>query len=238
MHRARILPAVLLIASPFTAASSQGRNWRDNLEAQLRDSIQLTKTDVDHVRITKPGSMFSIQREGISADLSSDATHLVNHVNSEGGVRQAKGLVAGLVSKRTNRDWSIGDKVYITGLDVGKNDVTVRFISQATFPIERNGNTVQTRYGSDLRYDFVKDSLEHTDVAGVLARIRQVLELVASTATAAGAQPKTVELGQTTTQVEAAFGKPEKIIKLGAKVVYVYKDVKVTFTDGKVSDVQ
>ena len=174
MSRAILLRIVLVVA-PFTAAGAQA-NWRDQLETQLRDSIQLTKTTVDHVGITKPGSLFSIQRDGISGELASDGTHRVNHVNVEGSVRQAKGLVAGFATKSTNRDWSIGDKVYVTGLDVGKNDVTVRFISQATFPIIRNGRTEQTRYSSDLRYDFFKDSLERTDAGAVLARIRQVLE--------------------------------------------------------------
>jgi hypothetical protein len=42
----------------------------------------------------------------------------------------------------------------------------------------------------------------------------------------------------TTDQVESALGKPDKIFNLGAKQIYVYKDVKVTFLNGKVSDVQ
>jgi len=38
--------------------------------------------------------------------------------------------------------------------------------------------------------------------------------------------------------VKAALGPPEKIVNLGAKQIYVYKDLKVTFVNGKVSDVQ
>ena len=34
------------------------------------------------------------------------------------------------------------------------------------------------------------------------------------------------------------MGKPEKIFNLGPKQIYMYKDVKVTFLNGKVSDVQ
>lgn len=52
------------------------------------------------------------------------------------------------------------------------------------------------------------------------------------------AVPKKVELGQTAEQVEATLGKPEKIINLGPKTVYVYKDLKIIFMDGKVTDVQ
>jgi hypothetical protein len=52
------------------------------------------------------------------------------------------------------------------------------------------------------------------------------------------AEPQTVQLGMTTDQVQSALGKPEKIFNVGAKQIYVYKDVKVTFLNGKVSDVQ
>jgi hypothetical protein len=52
------------------------------------------------------------------------------------------------------------------------------------------------------------------------------------------AEPQTIEKGQTTDQVQAAMGKPEKIVNLGTKQIYVYKDIKVTFLNGKVSDVQ
>jgi hypothetical protein len=50
--------------------------------------------------------------------------------------------------------------------------------------------------------------------------------------------PKTISLGQTKDQVTANFGQPVKIVKLGAKEIYYYKDLKVTFVAGKVSDVQ
>lgn len=32
--------------------------------------------------------------------------------------------------------------------------------------------------------------------------------------------------------------KPDKIVHLGAKMIYVYKDMKIVFVDEKVSDVQ
>jgi hypothetical protein len=52
------------------------------------------------------------------------------------------------------------------------------------------------------------------------------------------APPKTIALGQTVDQVVATFGQPQKVVKLGAKEIYVYSDMKVTFVNGKVSDVQ
>ncbi|HXM65331.1 MAG TPA: hypothetical protein VN911_01265 [Candidatus Acidoferrum sp.] len=52
------------------------------------------------------------------------------------------------------------------------------------------------------------------------------------------AEPQSIEKGMTTEQVEGAMGKPEKIVNLGPKKIYVYKDLKVTFLNGKVFDVQ
>jgi hypothetical protein len=51
-------------------------------------------------------------------------------------------------------------------------------------------------------------------------------------------EPQQIEKGQTPDQVKAAIGQPDKIVNLGAKQIYVYKDIKVTFINGKVSDVQ
>jgi hypothetical protein len=55
---------------------------------------------------------------------------------------------------------------------------------------------------------------------------------------AAQAPPATITLGQTTDQVTAALGTPKRIIDLGAKKIYVYQDMKITFKEGKVSDVE
>jgi hypothetical protein len=52
------------------------------------------------------------------------------------------------------------------------------------------------------------------------------------------AAPKTVSLGQTKDVVTANFGQPDKIAKVGTKEIYYYKDFKVTFVNGKVTDVQ
>ena len=52
------------------------------------------------------------------------------------------------------------------------------------------------------------------------------------------APPKNIDLGMTKDQVVANFGQPERTAKVGAKEIYFYKDLKVTFVGGKVSDVQ
>lgn len=52
-------------------------------------------------------------------------------------------------------------------------------------------------------------------------------------------ETKSIEVGQTKDQVLAILGKPDKIIKAaGTKEIYQYKDIKVTFVNGKMTDAQ
>jgi hypothetical protein len=55
---------------------------------------------------------------------------------------------------------------------------------------------------------------------------------------APSAPPATVSLGQTIDQITAMLGAPKSIVNLGAKKIYVYPDMKITFTAGKVTDVK
>ena len=50
--------------------------------------------------------------------------------------------------------------------------------------------------------------------------------------------PQSVEKGQTIEQVVALWGQPQKIVNLDTKTIYYYPDAKITFLNGKVSDVQ
>jgi hypothetical protein len=50
--------------------------------------------------------------------------------------------------------------------------------------------------------------------------------------------PPTVSLGQTRAQVVGILGEPVRKAKIGIKEIYSYKDLKVTFVNGKVKDIQ
>jgi hypothetical protein len=52
------------------------------------------------------------------------------------------------------------------------------------------------------------------------------------------ADPTSISEGQTIDQVVAALGQPVKKAKVGTKDIYYYKDLKITFVNGKVTDVQ
>ena len=52
------------------------------------------------------------------------------------------------------------------------------------------------------------------------------------------AAPLTISVGETIDGVIAVLGQPARIAKAGNKDIYIYKNLRVTFIDGKVTDVQ
>jgi hypothetical protein len=47
--------------------------------------------------------------------------------------------------------------------------------------------------------------------------------------------PKSIGVGQTPEEVTSVLGQPKNILDLGAKKIYVYPDIKVTFVGGKMT---
>ena len=74
--------------------------------------------------------------------------------------------------------------------------------------------------------------------APVAAPAPPPMQAIAPPPPPADAPPPTISLGQTKEQVTAAFGQPTRMAKLGVKEIYYYKDMKVTFTNGKVTNVE
>ena len=50
--------------------------------------------------------------------------------------------------------------------------------------------------------------------------------------------PQTISKGDTKDQVVEILGLPQRVVKAGTKEIFYFKDVKVTFVNGKVSDVE
>ena len=224
-----------LISLLGAASIATAAEWKDVLKENVESTYKLSKIGLDRIRVTQPGTLFVIQADGIAGDLATDATFTQNIVE-DGQVRSPKGAVAFLQNKRTDHMFKAGDKVYFWKTSVGNDNLSLFFLSYDTFSVnEKGGRSSQMRYKILLDFKFPKDSLSTAD----WSMVKQAIQRVVTPEDEIKAAPaKTVSLGQTTVEVEAAFGKPEKVINLGSKVTYIYKDVRVVFVDGKVSDVQ
>ena len=76
------------------------------------------------------------------------------------------------------------------------------------------------------------------EVAGAVTGDASGPSAAAAAPAAPAAPPAEITLGQTIDQVTAILGAPKTVVDLGNKKTYVYKDMKVIFTGGKVTDVQ
>jgi hypothetical protein len=214
--------AALLAA---TCAEAAKPAWQTKLEESLTGGYEPSKISLDATRITKPGALLVIRKENVAADIAGSLSLWKNKV-VDGKVQQGSGNA--YVFKP-------GEKVYVRRLFVTDTEVQFMLVSAEMYDVNVRGTTQRTRYQSNLYFEFPKGTLEGMDAEAVKKVIDGVL---ATEATVNTVKTATVELGQTPEQVEAALGKPDTVVKLGAKMTYVYKTMKVIFQDGKVADVQ
>lgn len=157
-------------------------------------------------------------------------------------------------SASESRDLSTGEKVYPAKIEVhpDKGQVILQIVECDSC----NGATQPSSYKAEVVFQFAAGSLDGGSVNQVVDTINQVLAFDENSDTSqqaganssqsaqnapvdqASAQPQTIHLGQSIDEVVAVFGQPEKILSLGDKQIYVYKDVKITFVNSKVSDMQ
>ncbi len=157
----------------------------------------------------------------------------------------------------STRFFNKGEKVYPANLNVDVKNEKVVFDVVACDTC--NQTNPPTYYKAEVDFQFAQGFLEKGDVSKIEDTIGEVFQIdnsapdagqqaqqpaaadqqqPAAAPAAAPAQPVSIQIGQTIDQVVAALGQPDKMVNLGAKQIYVYKDLKVTFVNGKVSDVQ
>jgi hypothetical protein len=150
-----------------------------------------------------------------------------------------------------------GEKFWVTEVVAQKGGILVKTFSEP-YP-DSSGNKI--RYYGEIAFPFAKHSAPSVeDFVKTVSEVitvqpaddsGQPAQAAASAAAPAPAfmpdtpppppsdtPPPTIALGQTKDQVTAALGQPTRRAKVGVKEIFFYKDQKVTFTNGKVSDVE
>jgi hypothetical protein len=162
-----------------------------------------------------------------------------------------------------SRKFVTGEKFWITGITAQKDGILVSTFSDP-FP-DPSGN--QVRYFGEIKFpfakghvppvdDFVKTVSEvitvqpaenqgnqenQGDQGGQPAAAPEApapVQEIAPPPPPADTPPPTIALRQTKDEVIAVMGQPMRIAKLGVKEIFYYKDMKVTFTNGKVSNIE
>ena len=234
------------VMSGFAATPQEGAP--PSLKEQLQAQYKLAKLECNsgQAAVKEPGTVLVIQQAGILG-VSPRSMVLAPAVYKDGSLHPPGGLATAMAGKDTSQ-LPVGDKVYVTKIDANlkKDRVTFRIIECDAC----NGTAQPSSYKADIFFEFPKGSLQTTSVPDVEDTIAKVFAIDTPTTEAqppapapqgpppAQAPPASIQLGQTIDQVVAALGQPKKTVDLGSKKIYVYKDLKVTFVNGKVTDVQ
>lgn len=157
-----------------------------------------------------------------------------------------------------SRYYVTGEKFWVTGIEVkdaGKDSaVVMQFFTDAVNDVRYSGAlAIPFKEGLPSPDEVVKrveEVVKVDDSNGGGGEQQQQAAAPAPPAEAApppiapppppsdAAPPPTVSLGQTRDQVVAILGEPVHKAKVGIKDIYTYKDLKVTFVNGKVKDIQ
>jgi hypothetical protein len=218
------------------------------LEDQLKSQYKLAKMGLDSSgsSLVEAGTVLVIQKGGILGVPPKNMA-MAPATYKDGDLHSPSGFATGMMGHNT-RQLAVGEKVFITKMDIHeKNDKIMLTIVECD---SCNGAQQPSSYKSAVVFQFPKDYLSKADISQIRDVISQVLAPDTSgqqqqtqaqqqqAPSQAAVTPQTIQLGQTVDQAKSALGQPEKIVDLGKKQIYVYKDLKVTFVDGKVSDVQ
>jgi hypothetical protein len=217
--------------------SSQGLakdDWKRALREKLEATMTLTKLGLDYLRVTGPGTAFVIGKGNIGGQQAGSVTMKVI-VRKDGRVEDAGGVGALIIARKDFRQFQPGERVYVRQVEVKDNEIWYYIHACDTMPVGNVGSTRHTRYKALLAFEFDKGYLKTADFGKVKERIDAVLQ---DEQQAKAASTRTIVLGQTTAEVEKILGKPETIISLGSKTIYIYKEMRVVFAGGKVADAQ
>jgi hypothetical protein len=233
MTHLRLLLLLVLAVGMVSPCEVAAQAWKDALDASLDSAIKITRTTSDRLRVEEAGTIMVVQHEGITASAGKGAFFL-NNKSRYGEVKAPGFQLVKASDEKTDRPYAVGERVYVTDIKVKDNAIVFLLLSREVASIAVKGSTQQTRYRAAITFEFSEKYLATATADSVIAGISKVLTIER---TAPGGT-KTIALGQTRAQVEDILGRPERIVDLGAKVIYAYKDMKVTFVDGKVTDVQ
>jgi hypothetical protein len=111
----------------------------------------------------------------------------------------------------------------------GLPTIEVAMRSQTAAPYAADLPPAEANAADELRQQAQEANRQEQDVLGQAGQ---------GAPPSGSAGPVTIEIGQSIADVVARMGQPARVADLGQKKTYFYKDMKVVFVNGRVSDVQ
>jgi hypothetical protein len=142
-----------------------------------------------------------------------------------------------------------GERLHLYGVSTGNDYVQLDLYTVTTYVVHGSGTRGPTPLQASVRFQYdgglagvttrqLLDDIGEWLAAEGEPRPAAVESRPAAEPRGAGRATSTIRLGQTQEEVTAILGPPEKQVLLGAKTIFVYRDLKVVFVDGKVTDAE
>jgi hypothetical protein len=253
-----LVSAGLLIATGWCAMAFAQLAPTASLSDELAAQYKLVKMGADSngLAVTEPGTVLMVKKGGVLSFPPNDVAVLPTKYEN-GSIHSPNAVMTGLFKQNVaTRFLTAGERVYVTKLDINMKAGKISFSIVECDSC--NGVQQPAFYKAQVNFQFAKGYLESANPADVETTIGQVLAIDEDPQQggdaqggqdqggqqAAAPEPEkpaatvNIAVGQTVEQVKAALGAPQKTVNLGTKQILVYKDLKITFVKGKVTDVE
>jgi hypothetical protein len=221
------------------------------IQSKLSALFKLTTTTADLTDIVTAGDIVQVRRPGLVMFAVGSQLGPTNTYKA-GRISQGFGTLMVMSNKQTvQRRFVPGEKFWVTRVMVQNDSISFDLFSDPYFDVRYYANLKvmfpdkKTVPPVDTAIQLVAEVLTPGNGGGQGAQPAPApvappapVDAIAPPPPPTDAPPPTIALDQTPEQVVAGFGQPMRVAKLGAKEIYYYKDMKVTFTSGKVTNVE
>jgi hypothetical protein len=260
-HRAAL---ICLAVSLWPAVYAQTLDNQGQLKAAIEGKYHFTQATADYTDVVTAGDVITLLKSGLVMYDVRKAISRSGNVAYHDGKLNAGTMTKLYLSGNHGPDSAIparefvsGEKCWLVGLTVRDDGLFLGFLSDSIQDVRYMG---WIKFPIDKKQPFPAPNVMMASIAEVIsgAQLQQQAQAPqpAPAPPAAPAQavappppiapppppadqpPPTIAIGQTRDTVIANFGQPTRVVKLAAKEIDYYKDMKVTYVNGKVSDVQ
>ncbi len=230
------------------------------LDQAITSRFPVTKATADRTDIVTAGAVMTLRKDGIIM-FATTASTKANLLYKDGKVSPtlttrmaAFSLTGKIATNIVQRTYVAGEKLWLIDVKDESDGVVLQLLSDAVNDV---------RYTASIKFPFPKGPSPRPEAA--VSQIAQVISPEGGAAPAPPAEPAppappvalppiappppppdqaatpppTLEKGQKRDDVLAAFGQPKKVVKVGStKEIDYYQDMKVTYVNGKVTNVE
>lgn len=225
MNKNKSIVGMLLLIPALAIAAS-----KNEIGDAIESKYELTTRSAFSGQVKKPGTVLYVSANGLQANKPS--TLLKGTIIRDGELEQLGG--GSLIPGDAGKTLSVGDEMYLYRYQVSKKGVVVFFGTVESYSMQVGNKMKMQPYQLALQFTY-SDGLSATEANRIVDDIGRFFS---TDKEVASSDDDTLKLGQTPEDVVRIMGPPNRKVDLGGKLIYTYDDLKITFENGVVANVE